>query len=232
MNIKTTKSFHSPIFITGVPRSGTSMTAGILAEFGVFTGATVPPGVSNPKGFFENVEIRESVLKGILKASHFCPLGVKSLPPEDFIGKFNFGDGKSLKDILRTILTKQGYLESQTWLYKDPKLSLVWRIFNIEFPNALWITVRRNRHNVIRSCLRTHFMARHSENEEFWYDFVSLYEKRLDQLNKSVGRVVEVNTDQLVKGDYKPIQEVSKNFGISFSEEKIDKFISIEHWNR
>ena len=100
MNIKTTKSFHSPIFITGVPRSGTSMTAGILAELGVFTGATVPPGVSNPKGFFENVEIRESVLKGILKASHFCPLGVKSLPPEDFIGKFNFGDGKSLKDIL------------------------------------------------------------------------------------------------------------------------------------
>ena len=75
-------------------------------------------------------------------------------------------------------------------------------------------------------------MARHSDNEEFWYDFVSLYEKRLDQLNKSVGRVVEVNTDQLVKGDYKSIKEVCKNFGISFSEEKIDKFISIEHWNR
>ena len=113
MNIKTTKSFHSPIFITGVPRSGTSMTAGISAELGVFTGATVPPGVSNPKGFFENVEIRESVLKGILKASHFCPLGVKSLPPEDFIGKFNFRDGKSLKDILRAILTNKG-----TWKVK------------------------------------------------------------------------------------------------------------------
>ena len=130
------------------------------------------------KSFFENVEIRESVLKEILKASHFCPLGVKSLPPVDFIGKYNFGDGKNLKDILRAILTKQRNLERQRWLYKDPKLSLVWRIFNFEFPNALWIIIRRNRHTIFRSCLRAHFMARHSDNEEFWHDFVILDEKR------------------------------------------------------
>lgn len=208
------------------------MTAGILAELGIFTGSTVPGGMSNPKGFFENIEIREGVIKGILKAGNFCPLGVMSLPPENFDKKVLFGDGIQLKDILQKIISMQGYSNNLPWLYKDPKLTLVWRLFDAQFPNAFWIVARRNRQNFVRSCLRTHFMVKHSNEEEFWHNFADLYEIRLDQLIQTVGRVIQINTDDLVQGNYKPFQDVCDTVGIVFSKEKLDQFISIKHWNR
>lgn len=55
-----------PVLICGLPRSGTSLTAGILAICGLWLGRTVPGGGSeNPKGFFENVFLRERINKQI-----------------------------------------------------------------------------------------------------------------------------------------------------------------------
>ena len=223
---------ETPILITGLPRSGTSMTAGILAKLGVFTGPTVPGGRSNPKGFFENIVIREQIIKGVLKAGGFDPLGVRSLPPHDFNDEISFDDGKSLKEILHRIINAQGYSLNLPWLYKDAKLTLLWRIFNSQFPDALWIVVRRNRQNFIRSCLRTHFMVQHSTEEDFWNNFANAYELRLEELIKTANRVVEVDTDTIIGGDFSAIETVCEKVGIDFSKNITAKFVSPEHWNR
>lgn len=47
-----------PIVIIGTSRSGTSLTAGIFAEHGVWTGVCMPPDHRNPKGFFENKQMK------------------------------------------------------------------------------------------------------------------------------------------------------------------------------
>lgn len=43
-----------PIVIVGSPRSGTSLTAGLLAVHGVWTGTCRGASPKNPRGFFEN----------------------------------------------------------------------------------------------------------------------------------------------------------------------------------
>jgi len=221
-----------PIFITGLPRSGTSMTAGIFAQLGVFTGPTVPGGLSNPKGFFENTIIREEIIKGILNAANFCPLGVSSLPPIDFNEEINFDKKLSLKDILQRIILAQGYNKEVPWLYKDAKLTLLWRIFNSQFPNALWIIVRRDRENVIRSCLSTHFMLQHSSKVDFWNKFADEYETRLEALLHCVKNVIQINTDELVNGHYEIIENICRDRGINFVHSVVNDFVSPVHWNR
>lgn len=42
------------VVILGASRSGTSMTAGLFAQHGVFFGECMGPGPANPKGYFEN----------------------------------------------------------------------------------------------------------------------------------------------------------------------------------
>lgn len=46
-----------PIVIVGSPRSGTSLTAGLLAVHGVWTGTCRGASPKNPRGFFENVPL-------------------------------------------------------------------------------------------------------------------------------------------------------------------------------
>ena len=74
-------AFDAPVFVTGLPRSGTSMVAGLLGLSGLWLGHTVPGGQENIRGFFENVILRERVQKEILRQGRFDPLGVQRLPP-------------------------------------------------------------------------------------------------------------------------------------------------------
>lgn len=48
---------ENPIIIIGIPRSGTSMVAGIFAKHGVFFGNCRPADKYNPKGYYENITI-------------------------------------------------------------------------------------------------------------------------------------------------------------------------------
>lgn len=117
--------FSEPIFILGLPRSGTSMIAGSLGICGVWTGETVPAcSVSNPKGFFEHTIIREQVIKKLLIQIGCDPLGVRKLPSVDIQGEI-----QGLTDIIKGILERGGYKNNQPWLYKDAKLTLLWPYF-------------------------------------------------------------------------------------------------------
>ncbi len=166
-----TDYFNSPIFILGLPRSGTSMIAGALGICGAWTGTTVPGDkASNPKGFFEHVVIRERVIKSLLSYVGCDPLGVRKLPPVDLPGEV---DG--LADMIKTILEKDGYKFDRHWLYKDAKLTLLWPVFLKAFPDAKWLIVKRDEESFINSCLRTHFMKQHSVDRAFWKKFAEEY---------------------------------------------------------
>ena len=69
-----------PILVTGLPRSGTSLIAGLLHEFGAWTGTTLAGDEYNPKGYFEHAGIREDIVKPMLKVLGGDENGVKMLP--------------------------------------------------------------------------------------------------------------------------------------------------------
>lgn len=67
---------HSPIVIISLPRSGSSLTAGIFSEHGVWTGKCKKACQRNPKGFFENIRICSEIdkrFRGYVHKGSPCP---------------------------------------------------------------------------------------------------------------------------------------------------------------
>ena len=81
------KYFKKPILITGLPRSGTSLAAGILSLCGVWSGTTVTGTKDNIKGFYEHVGLREHVNKELLRRLKCDPLArISHRPPASLAG--------------------------------------------------------------------------------------------------------------------------------------------------
>ena len=117
--------FDRPIFVVGLPRSGTSLVAGCLQACGAWTGTTVPGTEANPKGFYEHAQIREGVVKRMLVQLQCDPLGVRKLTPVDLKVRV-----PELKSVIRQIVDADGYHHDRPWLYKGAKLTLLWPIFS------------------------------------------------------------------------------------------------------
>lgn len=88
------------IVVLGTPRSGTSMTAGLLAQHGVWTGPCRKADKFNPKGYFENQE---------LAALRFC-----DAPRED----------------VESLLEKQGYNGGPWLVKHSLTDWYYWKVFN------------------------------------------------------------------------------------------------------
>ena len=219
--------FHTPIFVLGLPRSGTSMIAGALGICGAWTGSTVPGGgTENPKGFFEHTAIRERVIKKILRDLGCDPLGVRKLPQADIrievIG---------LADIIKGIIEKDGYRHDRPWLLKDAKLTLLWPVFRKAFPGASWLVVRRDEEGFINSCLRTSFMKQHSQSRDFWKNYAEEYRVRIEALKQSGADVLEINSPDVINGKLDQFRDIVSRLNLSFRETELKDFISPGYWH-
>jgi len=219
--------FNTPIFVLGLPRSGTSMISGSLGLCGAWTGSTVPGGgPANPKGFFEHTAIRELVTKRILSDLGCDPLGVRKLPPIDIQI-----EAIGLADIIKNILEKDGYKHDKPWLLKDAKLTLIWPIYKRAFPHATWLVVRRDEEGFINSCLRTNFMNQHSQSRDFWKNFAEEYRVRINALKDSGANVLEISSPEVINGKFDHLREVVSRLGLTFRENEVKEFISPDYWH-
>ena len=148
-----------------------------------------PGNKDNPKGYFEHIILREQVTKGILAGHGFDPLGYATLPPRGFNPSIRFNHSLTLRQTIDAIIRDDGYKSGSNWLYKGPKMSLLWRMYDNAFPNAIWIVVSREREGFVRSCLKTDFMVYHSADPSFWHTVADEYEQRLADLASSVATV-------------------------------------------
>lgn len=211
------------VFITGLPRSGTSIIAGILAKSGVWTGDTIPSTGENPRGFFENKVIRETITKRMLREMGADILGVNPLPDESTYYAY---DSSWLRD---AVMREVG--ERDLWLYKDAKLSLLWQHWAESFKCAQWVIVRRDRDQVIESCLRTSFMRQHSKDRNFWVEFIQAYHWRLFELANSGEFVRYIDADHLIKGDHGQLIEVMRDINIPYDNEAVSSFVDPNYWH-
>jgi len=211
--MKKDKDMQSPILITGCARSGTSMVAGVINMCGAFGGEMSGPNHNNQKGMFENARIRNSVLKPYLKQIGVDPLGQYPLPNVD-----NLMIPADLKERVERIMIEDGY-GTGPWMYKGPKMCLMWPVWHYAFPDAKWIIVRRRTGDIIQSCLRTGFMrafAREGNQravgakteEEGWLWWVHQHEKRfVEMINEGLNCKI-VWPHRMVDGDYTQIYEM------------------------
>ena len=219
-------AFAEPVLVTGVPRSGTSMVAGILGTCGLWLGATVPGGKANPKGFFENARLREQVQKQILARHEFDPLGVRRLPPADWQPQIN-----NLRSAVAQIIAGEGYDGDRSWGFKDAKMTLTWRIWQAHFPAARWVIVRRPKDDIVRSCLRTGFMRQHSTDAAYWARFVDDYLERLDVLQRTVAWSGAIDSGAIVTGRCADLEALMRRLGLTWQPAAVRAFVSPDHWH-
>ena len=203
---------YQPILVTGFPRSGTSLTAGILARGGVWSGNTVPGNKHNEKGYFENVALREQVVKPILSGLGCDPLGIRRLPGLASIPSMPF-----LRRLVLHSIRSEGYIGDRPWMYKGAKLTLIWPVWAAAFPAAEWVVVRRPPTEVVRSCLRTPFMAQHSTDPEFWTSAISAYDERLAAL-AGTHQVHEIMAKELLAHKFDRVRSLFDRVGIPWNE--------------
>ena len=220
------KLADSPLFILGLPRSGTSMIAGALKKSGAWAGSTIAATAANPKGFFEHAQIRENVVKKTLVHLGCDPLGVSRLPTLD--AQF---PGRSLRNTILKIIQSDGYRGNRQWLYKDAKLALLWPMFSSAFPDARWIYVKRDIESFIDSCLRTPFMYQHSSRRDYWEQFADEYIARIQALKDSGANFFELESPAIVAGNFASLQNLIEQAGLQYDEKKMRKFIDPEHWH-
>ena len=220
--------FDSPIFVLGLPRSGTSMVAGSLAACGVWTGTTIAPNDANPKGFFEHAVVREQVIKPMLSSMGCDPLGVRVLPTESMLNQ----KVPNLQSRIKKIVRDDGYKGPNKWLYKDAKLTLLWPIFANAFPNARWVIVRREQEQFIDSCLRTSFMKQHSMEREYWAALFEEYTKRLRALKSTERRTYVIDAMKIAQGELSTFEKLCVVLGLRFNEPAVEQFVSRDLFNR
>lgn len=197
-----------PIIITGIPRSGASMIAGVVLRCGAFGG-----NMSNFKGVNENDAIKETLEKPYLASIWADEMGQYPLPE-----KHRIKIPLTWKESVEEIMEREGYKNGE-WFYKSSKACLLWEIWSNAYPRAKWIIVRRRTADIVDSCKKTGYMkAFKDENKQMavgvesendgWLWWVHEYEKRF------VGMITEgldckvIYPGRLVYGDYSQLYEM------------------------
>ena len=225
--------FKAPIFITGAGRSGTSMIAGLFNKAGMWVGECVNASPDNPKGFFENKRLRDGLIKPILSTHGFDRMGRDPVPEKslDF-------DSTDLVGLVKEHLDSDGYMYQMPWGFKDGKLLLMWEAFHKRFPAARWILVRRNKDDIVQSCMNTDFMnsgahGKVTRNKEFWDNWVDRYIQAMENLkNDQSVEWYEVNTDSVVSGDYLHLGQAFEACDLFATDENIRNFVDPLLWKR
>jgi len=135
------------VWIPTIPRSRSSMTAGILARSGAFFGK-VSSGKHNDRGLYENVIVNNACwgerikdsggLKGLFKLSK-----VNSVPED-----------KDFKDIFTVLMNHHGYKKGQTAVFKHAPFMLFHKEIMECFPNSTWLIPDRNKEDRLDSMFK------------------------------------------------------------------------------
>ena len=193
---------NDPIIIISMPRSGSSMTAGLFAEHGVWTGPCRPPGPQNAKGHFESLPIRDEIIKTV---GAIVQKGV--LAPEV----------KGWRGRVENIIRKAGYKEGP-WLFKSSAMYYpLWHEFNPTF-----VCVRRNLEAIEQSGKATGYFRRPKA--------IQPHVKAMDYVRDNMGGI-DVFSDEVIAGDYSSLERAFDAAGLEMDERIVSDFVDPSLWH-
>lgn len=190
------------VLVVGCPRSGTTITARVLAAHGMWTGKV-------DRVLHENLTVREQFIKPYLRSINADPLGQTMLPARD--------ERRGRYPLLRPILldklrSEQGLGDPDYLLIKEPKITLMWWIWYHSFPRAYWVIVRRGRKALEESINDTRFLR--VKNPSEW---ITRHEEFLEDIESLTENNMEVFPEQFLYGDESGLQEVVEWLGMTYN---------------
>jgi hypothetical protein len=206
----------SPIFVTGVPRSGATFIARILQMCGGRIGLC--------DSMFENVLIRD-VADSILLAGTLLPVVATE--------KVSLSTYKTAKALSIGILEKQRLIGENTVL-KNSGFSLSWRYWHKMFPDARWVIIRRKPPYIVNSCVKTAHMRtmkstanlkaiNANTEKEGWMWLVHQYEAQWRAMYECRElSIFEVYPDRMENKDYSKIKILVKELGLQWTDNVVE----------
>lgn len=198
----------SPILLTGVQRSGTSILARILSLCNVYTGES--------NTMYENKQLLDLMKDLILKER-----AVEKTPDNLFVQSVNIPADwqKKVLDIMKT---------DRRWLVKSSLNTQLWKVWNYAFPDARWVIVRRRSADIVNSCQKTAYMTmfRSPEIQEYigvknekeaWLWWIHKYEAAWVEMISSGLNCKVIWPERMVVGDYTQIYELLEWLGLKWS---------------
>ena len=223
----------TPVFVIGFPRSGTSLVADMLERAGLFAGECVEASPDNRHGFFENKEIRETVIKGMLTEMSHDPLGISSIPTLDEVREhWDDDEPAALRETVETMLAREGWDGESPWMLKNCKLVLLWPLFAKAWPHAHWVFVQRPTMDIMQSCLKTKFMKQHSLNPGFWAELIDEYYARIEELRLTGVDIYSVCPhDGIEVGDWSRFLALFYELGLGDKANVITEAVDEQAWH-
>lgn len=220
-----------PILITGCARSGTSITAAMFYYSGAWCGNVAPPDREKRGVTLENISIRQKLIKPYLMNLGCDPTGQDPLPRTQDLEIYDkmIEDGKGWwGDKVKELIRGQGYKEG-IWFIKEPKICLIWPLWHAAFPEARWIIVRRNRWDIISSCMNIGFMKAHRDREG-WSRWVGIHEDKFLEMKYAGLNISVIYPKNMIEGDFYEIEYIIHKLGLSFHQDKARAFINPQLW--
>ncbi len=215
-----------PIFITGAPRSGTSVTAEIFHTAGAFAGEVRHNRRANPTGQWENKAL-VSLNKELLQRFGYDPRGQKPVP----LRSEDVTPLHGLADRVREELVRQGWDGRSAWFFKDPKTLWLWPVWAAAFPQARWIVVMRNTEDIARSCMATGFMNAYRTVPE-WTAYAEHCKHYIAPLLKGAEHTAEVCPELYIgQNDFDPLLRTVRWCGLEIAETTIRKVVKRKYWH-
>ncbi len=214
----------SPIFVTGVQRSGATIVAKILAMSGAFTGKVTP--------MQENIDIKNLVLD-----EFYFNVDRKAQYPFPDIEKLMLHQISWRKDITN-VLKNQGYTDDLKWMFKSSTTCHIWPIWHFNYPNAKWIIVRRRTGDIVQSCMKTAYMTAFknksiqnqigvTSEQEGWLWWVNQHEKLFVKMLENGLNCKVIWPERMVNGDYVQICEMLEWVGLKWDDSIISTIDSL-----
>ena len=211
---------NSPIFVTGIERSGSSIVAKIIRDCGTFSGRTT--------------EMQENI--GIKKLVDSYYKEICKIP---IYGQYPLPDLRSIKipsnwgDSIEYLLKEDMYDAKIPWMYKSSRLAQLWPIWHDTYPNAKWVIVRRRTGDILHSCLKTGFMTAYANKaiqhgigvnseQEGWLWWVHQHEKLFVEMIEKGLNCKIIWPERIVYNDYEQIYEMLEWLGLRWNPNLID----------
>lgn len=212
-----------PIIVVGCARSGTSMTAGILNICGAFGGEMFGPSTFNQKGMFENIKIRQDIVRPYLKKIGADPAAQRPLPNNRQVFEVSPPEAQEFRKRIQLTMQHQGYKDGP-WFYKCPKSCHIWYLWHLAFPQAKWVVVKREHKGIIASCIRTRFMRAY-QDAAGWQVWIDQHERRFAEMKVAGLDMVEFWPSTLIAGDFGKARELVESLGLVWNEPVCRAFI-------
>ena len=200
------------LIITGIHRSGTSLTASLFQSVGVNIGEKlVGPEYGNIRGHFEDIEFVE-LHKRILQSQHIDDLGSNVETKEITVKK------QQLKIAKKLIKNRQEENEkaNKIWGWKDPRTTLFLNFWLQLLPDAKFVFVYRSPWEVVDSLYRRNTDEKLLEKPEKAVKMWLNYNQRiLDFYQQFSGKCLIGKVDNIGKNPESFIQAVNEKFEIN-----------------